>query len=109
MFNPDDAALEKLHFSLPRKIFPKAPILPQEQPKNLAGGLVLQTEEETLHHYLDEAETCRRAHGFTWHNGKVYLVDKERVDKLDPFLKEMLRAWVAKKQKAGVWGGTQSP
>lgn len=83
---------------------------PPSQPSIPATPLVLQTREDQLHHYLNESESCRRAHGFAQQGGKFYLVDKdtiERLGKMDSEIKDILRNWVKKKQVEKSWGGEQ--
>lgn len=104
MFNPDGGSAP------PKRVFKSSSVPAIAQVTAPPTIPTLQSREDVLHTYLDSSESFRRAHGFTRHEGKFYLVDKERVDTLgtaDAELMEILRNWVRKKQSEKIWGGVQ--
>lgn len=114
MFNPedkDDAVPQKLKVSFPKRQYHStSPVLPPMTPPvpvpTPTIGLLLQSEEEILHSYLDMSEACRNLHGFSRkRSGQVTMVDKSKAEAAAPHIKEYLRSWVRKKQEAGLWGG----
>ncbi len=113
MFDPEeDRAAFKLSTLLPkhptRPISPPSPPLKPLVPPPSSPTLSLKSADEILHDYMDMSESFRRLHGFSRQKGLIYLVDKAKVDALDPVKKQALRAWVELKRKEKIWGGTKS-
>jgi len=84
MYDPDNKPERKKQVTAPQAEPPKVVLLSN-----------LQSEEALFRFYLLESSLAREAHGIGMKNGKPFILDRSRIDRVQGWRKDVLRkVWI---------------